>query len=106
MVCPLTTGPPGRRNASSPRNAQRDAIEPAREAVPILERRSLSKQNQENCLSGIFDVVWIGEPPPANAEDHRAVPCHDLFKSRLFSLADESVQKRTLTEPGERAGTK
>ena len=88
------------------RDAQRDAIEPAREAIPILQRRSLSHQNQENCLNGIFDVAWIGEPPPANAEDHRAVACHDLFKSRLVSLAEETVQKRTLTEAGERAGTK
>src|SRR5262249_15683926 len=46
----------------------------------------------------ILDVVRIVEQPPADAQDHRAVPRHDRLKRDLIALAREPRQELPLRQ--------
>src|SRR5207302_2598920 len=61
--------------------------------LAAADPRRLADQDQERSLEGVLHVVRAAEQSPANAEDHRPVPAHQGFKSRLVAPRQESFEQ-------------
>jgi hypothetical protein len=61
---------------SAPRSlsrANRHAMQPWRDALPLLDLAGMTRQRQKSVLEGVFDVVTRAQDCATHAEDHRTV---------------------------------
>src|SRR5258707_965871 len=75
-------------------HAVSDAMQPTPQCVSLANRAGFACQNKESGLKRIFSVVDVVQHPAADAEDHRAMPLHQLRESRLvmsFHIALEKI---------------
>ncbi len=71
--CPLMDRPALPLSLRPPRDATRDAEQPARDRIPLADRPGLSRQDQESGLEGILGGMRVVKHSPAGAEHHRAM---------------------------------
>lgn len=93
---PVDRPPPRGPALAADRHAVRDAEQPTRDRPAIADRTGPVRQDQEDGLEGVLGVVRVVEDAPADPQDHRPVPAHQLLESRLARLAairDEPVQQ-------------
>ena len=55
-------------------------------------------QDQKSGLKGVVGVVAVAENPPADAEDHRAMPFHQGFQSVVVVLVEELSQQLPIAQ--------
>ncbi len=71
-------------------------VEPASQDVAVANRFRVLDQDQECGLEGIFDVVFVVEDVPANAEHHPPMPVDDRLESRFITSSEKSIEKLVL----------
>jgi hypothetical protein len=95
----MRPGPPPRPIAAGARgDPERHTVQPVRQQLAVAQRARPADQDQERRLERILHVVRIVEQPPADAQDHRAVPRHDRLKRDLVALAREPRQELPLRQ--------
>ena len=56
-------------------------------------RTALANQGKERGLKGVLGVVSMTQQPPADAEDHPAMPRHQPLERGLVAESKEMLQK-------------
>ena len=101
----LVDAPPYRGRAGATGDAERDAVQPAREGVAASERLGPGDEDEERRLEGVVGVIGVGQDPPADPVNHRPVPLDDRGEGQLGELAvagQESLEELVVGQPGHR----
>ena len=62
------------------------------------------EEDQEDGLEGVVNLVRIGEPGPADAEDHRPMPQQEGFERRVVTRGEKPFQQRPVGQVADRPG--
>jgi hypothetical protein len=89
-----------RLGAGLPRGPESHAIKPCGDEIPVTDRLSRTKQHQERCLEGVFDVPWVAEHPPAHTQHHRTVPVDQSLEGGLIPARQIALQELPVTKTG------
>jgi hypothetical protein len=103
---PIEHSPPGRPAASTRGNAVGHSKEPAPNRFLVSDEPGSVREDQKGRLECIFRIMRILKRRPADAENHRPMPDHQLFKCRLGTiifLRDKPVQKLGIGDRSHRA---
>jgi hypothetical protein len=76
-----------------------DFVEPARQGLPLADRRRLAGEDGEGGLEGVLGGVVVAQNGPANAVDHRPVPPHQRLEGRLVAPGRKGVQAVAVGRP-------
>ena len=102
LVRPL----PARLGPRPHRHPSGDAVQPGPQPAGVADRAGPLHQHQERRLEGVLDVVRVAEDPPADAQHHRAVQCHQRVEGRLVVPRREPLEQLAVVQPGHRPGVK
>ncbi len=84
--------------ASAGRHTVGHAVQPRAEPVDIMKRVRPADEDQECRLECVVDVVGIGEPAAANAQDHPAVPLDQGLERERVAIGHEPLEQLRLVE--------
>ena len=101
---PLVFPPPRGVDLGPHRDAECNAVEPARERIARSDRCALSEQDHEDGLKRVVNVSRVSKRGETDADDHRPVPPHEQFECRLVARRQEPLQERTVAQVADPPG--
>ena len=78
-----------------------DAVKPVPDEVAIADGPRPPDENEEGCLKGVFDVMFVTQYAPADSQHHRPVPRDQGGKRRLVPFGDKPLQELAFGQPGD-----
>jgi len=79
-------------------------MQPGRQAVGLVERPRLARQDEERLLKGVLGVLAVRQHALADAEHHRPVPAHQRGEGVLIPLIAKAFQQLAVAGRPDRLG--
>ena len=70
-----------------------DAMEPAGDSFPPVERVGLANEDQKSSLQGVIGVIHIAEFAPTNGPHHGSMAMYQGREGGPVSLVDEPIDE-------------